>query len=215
VEEGENRITEDEVRTINDGIDAFMESLGEEKEQLDSEEEALLASIEWEIRLRSREAQISDPKSKAARFEEWLDAGQVSAHWLLSYSDRLLPEEAGDHEMRSLSQDCAEFLWVSCRKEYEIDGTVTEEMFRDWYLIWHSYHPLTAGVNLVTVRACIKRMLFVHKRGRELFEVEYEVHPRHNRQWYEELLGLYRLVGKYAEEEASGAWKDLEPPPPF
>ncbi len=213
--EGKNPITEDEAQEIVRGIDVFIGELGEEKERLVLEEEALLTSIEWDIRLRSREARVRDSTCVVARFEEWLDADQVPAYWLLNYSEQLFPEEAKTHELRTLSQDCAEFLWQAYREADEAEKLITREVFREWYLIWQSYEPLTVGVNLVTVRACVKRMLLVQKRAHELCEPEQVARPRRNRQWYEELLELYRLVSKYAEEEASGVWDDLEPPLPF
>jgi len=206
--ERETAITDEYTIDVVDDLDAFMLLLELESRALKWEEEAILTSIEWAIRLRSRQAQARDENGKAALYERcFIDASQ-DCDWLISAEDWFFPEEPRSKNSREKAWQCTHFLLaILCQANDEPTERGTKKLLEQWF---GERGPASADVNTRTVNACVKRRLFYVKRL-----MESPPNKENHEQEYSLLLSLHRVLNNLLDD---GVYRsdDFYPPPlPF
>lgn len=206
--EHEAVITDEYAREIVDDLDAFMILLELESQNLKWEEEATLKSIEWAIRLRSRQAQARDEDGKVALYERCFSDAAQDCDWLLSAEDWIFPEEPRSKRSREKSWQCTHFLLAEL---LHIEDEPTERGVKGLLDEWFTEHgPVSADVNAKTVNACVKRRLFFVKRLMESRPNEAEHQTE-----YSLLLSLHRVLNDLIDSGVYRSDDFYPPPPPF
>ncbi len=209
--ERDKPISKEEADRLKATLDDLVPHLEREKRLQDQEEEAILQSIEWAIRQRTRSAQVQGESSIATHFEQWLDNLQKQCVWLLTQDTWIFPEESRSKATRHVSDHCVSHLVLGVKRtDKELSKELVLQLFHTWTT---RFEPVS--VNLLIINAVVKRRMFYYKRQTDLGLLRQPLHIDEYKREYEIHLALHRILNQLIEDGILADDDFYEPPLPF